>query len=308
MPPLRWIAPMTASTVSERIEALSRPPVVSSPRPSLMCWPRSISRATSASARALTTAARSLASRPSERSGWVVVERLGDHDPEHRVAEELEALVGRDAARSRRRTSGASGRAAAARDPGPDHRALRAARRCSAGLLAVRGPGDGRPWRRTGRTAARAVREVLGAAGGVGAGHEGGRDGLPLRTAVTRVAARHLPLRNSHGCLLYRCWPCGRPGRSCLWWCCGPAAARSSPAQRGSIGASCAWSGRRRAARRTRRTVRDSRPRHSGWNGSASTTASRSSGSRSSRSSSSRLVSSSRSRSSCSVALACCSA
>ncbi len=70
MPPLRWIAPITASTVSERIEALSRPPVVSSPRPSMMCWPSSISRATSASARALTTAARSLASRPSEKSGW----------------------------------------------------------------------------------------------------------------------------------------------------------------------------------------------------------------------------------------------
>jgi hypothetical protein len=72
MPPLRWIAPITASTVSERIEAFSRPPVVSSPRPSLMCWPSSILRATSARARALTTAARSLASRPSERSGWVV--------------------------------------------------------------------------------------------------------------------------------------------------------------------------------------------------------------------------------------------
>ena len=96
MPPLRWIAPMTASTVSERIEALSRPPVVSSPRPSMMCWPSSIARATSARARALTTAARSLASRPSERSGWVAVERLGHHDPEHRVAEELQALVGRD--------------------------------------------------------------------------------------------------------------------------------------------------------------------------------------------------------------------
>ena len=34
MPPLRWIAPITASTVSERIEAFSRPPVASSPRPS----------------------------------------------------------------------------------------------------------------------------------------------------------------------------------------------------------------------------------------------------------------------------------
>ena len=40
MPALRWTAPITASTVSERIEALSRPPVVSSPRPSLMYCPR----------------------------------------------------------------------------------------------------------------------------------------------------------------------------------------------------------------------------------------------------------------------------
>ena len=98
MPALRWTAPITASTVSERIEALSRPPVASSPRPSLMYCPRPITRATSASARALTTAARSLASRPSERSGWSSVEGLGDDDAEHRVAEELEALVGRQAA------------------------------------------------------------------------------------------------------------------------------------------------------------------------------------------------------------------
>ena len=94
MPPLRWTAPITASTVSERIDALSRPPVVSSPRPSLTWSPRPMVRATSASARALTTAARSLASRPSERSGWHEVERLGDDDAEHGVAEELEALVG----------------------------------------------------------------------------------------------------------------------------------------------------------------------------------------------------------------------
>ena len=71
MPPLRWTAPITASTVSERIDALLRPPVVSSPRPSLTCSPSRMPRPTSASARALTTAARSLASRPSERSGWV---------------------------------------------------------------------------------------------------------------------------------------------------------------------------------------------------------------------------------------------
>ena len=34
-----------ASILSDTVEALSRPPVVSSPRPSLMCWPSSISRA-----------------------------------------------------------------------------------------------------------------------------------------------------------------------------------------------------------------------------------------------------------------------
>ena len=68
-PPLRWIAPITASTVSDRIEAFARPPVVSSPRPSMTWSPRPMPRATSARARALTTAARSLASRPSERSG-----------------------------------------------------------------------------------------------------------------------------------------------------------------------------------------------------------------------------------------------
>ena len=42
MPPLRCTAPITASTVSERIEALSRPPVDSSPRPSLTCSPSPI--------------------------------------------------------------------------------------------------------------------------------------------------------------------------------------------------------------------------------------------------------------------------
>ena len=97
-PPLRCTAPRTASTVSERIEALFRPPVDSSPRPSLTCSPRPMPRPTSASARALTTAARSLASRPSERSGCVRYERLGHDDAEHRVAQELQALVGRQAA------------------------------------------------------------------------------------------------------------------------------------------------------------------------------------------------------------------
>ena len=55
--------------------------------------PRPRVRATSARARMLTTAARSLASWPSGRSGCVAVERVGDDEPEHGVAEELEALV-----------------------------------------------------------------------------------------------------------------------------------------------------------------------------------------------------------------------
>ena len=73
--------------------------------------------------------------------------------------------------------------------------------------------------------AARAVREVLGTAGGVGAGHQGGGHGLPLRPAVARVAARHLPLRDSHCYLLFA------TGRTVvrlvsLWWCSGPASGR----------------------------------------------------------------------------------
>src|SRR4051794_32098326 len=54
--------------------ALSRPPVVSSPLPSSRCGPRPWGpsvRATSASACMLTTLARSLASWPSGRSGWL---------------------------------------------------------------------------------------------------------------------------------------------------------------------------------------------------------------------------------------------
>ena len=61
----RWIAPNSASSASARIESFSRPPVVSSPRPSSRCGPipRFPSRrATPASEVMLTTEARSLAS------------------------------------------------------------------------------------------------------------------------------------------------------------------------------------------------------------------------------------------------------
>src|SRR5919112_1312550 len=68
------MAPSSASSVSARMLALSRPPVVSSPLPSSMCGPRPPGprvRATSASACMLTTLARSFASWPSGRSGWL---------------------------------------------------------------------------------------------------------------------------------------------------------------------------------------------------------------------------------------------
>src|SRR5690349_25156194 len=80
--------------------------------------------------------------------------------------------------------------------------------------------------------AARTVREVLGTAGGVGTRHQGRRDGLPLRATVARVATRHLPLRDSHCVLL------GRFAQSS--WSCRSGARL---AHRGSIAASCVWSG-----------------------------------------------------------------
>jgi hypothetical protein len=46
------------------------------------------------------------------------------------------------------------------------------------------------------------VREVLGQAGRVGTRHQRRGDSLPLGTAVAGVAARHLPLRDSHFLLL----------------------------------------------------------------------------------------------------------
>src|SRR4051794_17098801 len=73
---------------------------------------------------------------------------------------------------------------------------------------------------------------------------------------------------------------------------CGPVRSARA-AHRGSTGSSCRWSGSsaRRAPHSTHSPGQSSW--HNGWNGSASTTASRSAGSRSSRSSSSRLTSSS---------------
>ena len=77
--------------------------------------PRPSSRPTSASARALTTAARSLASWPSGRSGWRAVERVGDDQARAPSRRGTPAARWSAARRSRRRTSGGSGRAAAGR-------------------------------------------------------------------------------------------------------------------------------------------------------------------------------------------------
>ena len=69
-PASRYTAPMIASTVSARIDGLSAPPVIVSPRPSRMYGPTPIARPTSASATLETRLARRLASSPSSRSGW----------------------------------------------------------------------------------------------------------------------------------------------------------------------------------------------------------------------------------------------
>src|SRR4051812_10451382 len=81
--------------------------------------------------------------------------------------------------------------------------------------------------------AARAVRQVLGSAGGVGAGHQRRRGGLPGRATVARVAARHLPLRDSHGSSFLGL------SQFCSVWVLSSA----SVDHRGSTAASCAWSG-----------------------------------------------------------------
>ena len=215
-------------------------------------------RPTSASARALTTAARSLASRPSERSGWRAVERLGDDHAEHRVTEELQALVGGQAAvlvGERAVREGALEQLGV--QVGIPER--RAQLRRSWSAVPVRSGSEDLATVGAGAVlaalAARAVRQVLGTAGGVGAGHQGRRDGLPLRATVARVAARHLPLRDSHCVLLAsRARSRSSAGWSLLELVPGsPSAGRSPPRVRGP--------GRPPAAHHTRRTVRDSRPR-----------------------------------------------
>ena len=206
--------------------------------------------------------------------GVGAVERLGDDDAEHGVTEELQALVGRQpAVLVGVRAVGQR----ALEQLGVQHGVPE---RCSQLRVVgqrtgpVRGPDDGRRARRTGRTCRTPVREVLGTAGGVRAGHQGRRGGLPGRATVARVAARHLPLRDSHGVLSTR-------------------SARSAWSS-GGLGRLRPRSAERRPPRVDRRVVCVvgvvGQPRsalgaqpgqssmHSGWNGSASTTASRSSG------------------------------
>ncbi len=68
-PPSMYRAPTTASNVSASIDCLLRPPVMSSPLPSMMCLSRPSLRATSASAFPRTSGERSFVSSPSGRSG-----------------------------------------------------------------------------------------------------------------------------------------------------------------------------------------------------------------------------------------------
>ena len=138
--------------------------------------------------------------------GVGAVERLGDDDAEHGVAEELQPLVGRQAAVlvGERAVRQGALEQLGVQDGIPERCAqlvvVGQADRVGSEDLATVGLGAV-----LAALAARAVRQVLGTAGGVGAGHQGRRDGLPLRTAVARVAARHLPLRDSHCSLLARC-------------------------------------------------------------------------------------------------------
>src|SRR5690606_32940400 len=144
------------------------------------------------------------------------------------------------------------GRAPAARHPARDRRARHAVRDTTsrrvesedlaavgAGTVLAAGP-------------ARPAREVLGATGRIRAGDQLGPSGLPLRTTVTRGAARHLPLRDSHGSTpLPGRWR-GRRSHVCSALAGRPTWGR--PAPRAGV------PDRPRAWRRTRRTDPDSRP------------------------------------------------
>src|SRR5690349_5129358 len=192
------------------MDALSRPPVPSSPRPSRMKEPRSSPRLTSASARELTTAARNLASWPSGRSGWVVYSvsvttRPSTESPRN----SRRSFVGRPpfSYAYERWVSARTRRAGSSEYPSRPSRSVwdeaLSAAACFGDLASDMEPV-------TCRSDLEDLAAVVGAAARARdvlqlrlvaalARHQGRNRGLPLRTAVARVAARHLPLRNSHG-------------------------------------------------------------------------------------------------------------
>ena len=92
-PPSRKTAPISASRQLASTRSLSSPAERRSVRPSSTRRPSPSERATSASACWFTSAARARVSSPSAQSGCARVERVRDHEIEHRVAEELEPLV-----------------------------------------------------------------------------------------------------------------------------------------------------------------------------------------------------------------------
>ncbi len=128
-------------------------------------------------------------------------QRVGDDEAQHRVAEELEALVVGDPAVLVRERAVRQGMLKELRvevldsqdlpqplSVGCTQRSEDLAALAASSVLTALG--------------ARVVRLHLGVARGVGAVDDRRRGGLPLRTTVTRVAARHLPLRNGHDLLL----------------------------------------------------------------------------------------------------------
>ena len=196
------------------------------------------------------------------------VERLGHDQPEHRVAEELEPLVGGQAAVLV--GVGAVGQGAV-EQLGVQSAATERLAQVVVALGLERLAHGGLTGQRTGRRLraravlaalrAGAVRQVLGAARRVRAGHERRRDGLPLRPAVPRVAPRHLPLRDSH--FVYSSVvPRSRPVRRLVLLlvlllilrACWPSLA--GPPTAGRPARRAGGPGRRRAARRTPRTAR----------------------------------------------------
>ena len=89
---------MIASTVSARIDGLSAPPVIVSPRPRRMYGPTPIGAADLGQRDTRDEARAALGELALVEVGVVAEELDGDGLPEDGVAEELEALVGGDAA------------------------------------------------------------------------------------------------------------------------------------------------------------------------------------------------------------------